>query len=339
MNGDTSNSGENFSHDTQGVTCTLCPRACKLQENQHGFCFGRKNIHGKIESICYGKCTGMSIDPVEKKPLYHFYPGSKVLSFGTVGCNLECIFCQNWTISRCRDESALRYYASPAEIAAAAKHHGCRSVAYTYNEPIIWAEYAKDTAKECKEYGIKNIAVSAGYIAPEARNFWTVMDAVNLDLKGFTEEFYHKYCHAHLKPVLENLKWLAQETSVWLEVTNLIIPGANDSAGDIMALCDWMVKHLGENVPLHFSAFRPSYRLVDRCPTPLSTLKMAYQIAQESGIRYVYLGNVMEPSYEATICPSCKQVILQRDRFKISYNGMNGTSCSFCGTEISGNFL
>ena len=319
--------------------CTQCPRECRVQENQYGFCFGRKNVGGEVVCAAYGRCTGLAIDPVEKKPLYHFFPGSSVLSFGTVGCNLDCAFCQNWTSSHCRDESVLRFHASPAEIAAAAEHHGCQSVAYTYNEPIIWAEYAVDTAKECSARGIKNIAVTAGYISAEAREkFWPAMDAVNVDLKGFSEEFYEKYCHAKLAPILENLKWIAAETSVWMEITNLVIPGANDSPENIRAMCDWIVKHLGQDIPLHFSAFHPAFRMVDRPSTSPATLKTAYRTARDAGLRYVYLGNISAPGYGSTHCPGCEKVLIQRDGYRLTYNALNGDACGFCGAKIAGRF-
>lgn len=328
-----------FTADAGSVICTLCPRTCSLAEGRHGFCFARKNVAGRVVCATYGLCTGLAIDPIEKKPLYHFLPGSDVLSFGSIGCNLECKFCQNWTTSRCRDMAALRVHASPAEIAAAAAANRCKSVAYTYNEPIIWAEYALDTARECTRRGIKNVAVTAGYLAPEMREtFWQSMDAVNVDLKGFTEEFYEKYCRASLLPVLENLKFIARHTDTWLEVTNLLIPGANDSPDDLRAMCDWIVKHLGQDVPLHFSAFRPCYKLVDRPPTPLATLKRAYQIAVDAGLRYVYLGNVSAPGYESTQCPGCRQVVIARAGYHITYRAMNADACAFCGAKIAGRF-
>ncbi len=332
-------SDDHFTAAGESVRCTLCPRRCRLAEGQHGFCFARKNLNGRVVCATYGLCTGLALDPIEKKPLYHFFPGSSVLSFGTIGCNLECKFCQNWTTSRCRDVAALQVHASPAEIATAAAGHGCKSVAYTYNEPIIWMEYALDTAKECARRGIKNVAVTAAYLAPEMREtFWPAMDAVNVDLKGFTEAFYEKYCRATLAPVLENLKFIAQETDAWLEITNLLIPGANDSPNDIRAMCDWIVKHLGANVPLHFSAFRPCYQMVDRPPTPLATLKRAYQLAVDAGLRYVYLGNVSAPGYESTQCSGCRQVVLGRNGFHITYRAMTGGACAFCGTKIAGEF-
>ena len=322
------------------VTCHHCPRECVLEEQQRGYCFTRRNIGGKITCTSFGRTTGLCIDPVEKKPLMHFYPGSRTLSFGSIGCNMGCLYCQNWYLSHAIDEQRLNVSISPENIASLAVKENCQSVAYTYNEPIIWAEYAEATAAICRERGIRNIAVTAGYISAESRpSFFQNMDAVNIDLKGFSDAFYEKYCHAHLSPVLETIAWVKRETPCWLELTNLVIPRANDDMLMIRRMCDWIVDQLGEEVPLHFSAFYPHHKLVDRLPTPFETLKKAYDIAHHAGLKYVYLGNVRAPAYESTWCPKCGQIIIGRDGYRITQHFIRDGFCEFCGARIAGHFL
>ena len=262
--------------DDGRLLCELCPRACHLKEGDRGFCFVRERRGGQMVLTTYGRSTGFCIDPIEKKPLNHFYPGTSVLSFGTAGCNLGCKFCQNWDISKSREIERLSDQAQPEAIVAAAQQHGCRSVAFTYNDPVIWAEYAVDCARACRAAGIKTVAVTAGYITPQARPyFYADMDAANVDLKGFTEDFYYHYTLSHLQPVLDTLEWLHRETDVWFEITNLIIPNANDAADEIRQMCEWILKHVGDEVPVHFTAFHPDFRLRDRPPTPHEKLLAA----------------------------------------------------------------
>src|SRR6187401_754764 len=254
------------------IQCDLCPRDCRLHEGQRGACFVRQREGDAMVLTTYGRSTGFCIDPIEKKPLNHFYPGTSVLSFGTAGCNLGCKFCQNWSISKSREVELLSEKASPEAIARAAQEHGCRSVAFTYNDPVIWAEYAMDTARACRETGVKTVAVTAGYITPAARGpFYEVMEAANVDLKGFTEEFYQKLTLSHLQPVLDTLRWLKQESNTWFEITNLIIPRANDSPDELKQMCDWILESVGPDVPVHFTAFHPDFRLMDRERTPPAT--------------------------------------------------------------------
>ena len=269
------------SEDGKRVLCGLCPRACSLGPGDRGFCFVRQNVGGQMVTTTYGRSTGFCVDPIEKKPLNHFYPGTSVLSFGTAGCNLGCKFCQNWSQSRSRDVDAACEVADPQTIAAAAQTLGCRSVAFTYNDPIVWAEYAIDTAKACRAAGVKTVAVTSGYITPAAREaFYEHMDAANVDLKGFTEDFYHRLTGGHLEPVLDTLRWLADRGNIWLEITNLVIPRANDAPDELRRMCEWIFQNLGPDVPLHFSAFHPDFKLIDREPTPLATLLRAYEIAR-----------------------------------------------------------
>lgn len=321
------------------LLCELCPRACKLHEGDRGFCFVRQNTGGQIVLTTYGRSTGFCIDPIEKKPLNHFYPGTSVLSFGTAGCNLGCKFCQNWDISKSREIERLSETAMPDAIVAAAKRYGCRSVAFTYNDPVIWAEYAIDTAKLCRAEGIKTVAVTAGYITPQARGpFYEYMDAANVDLKGFTEFFYQHYTLSHLQPVLDTLEWLKKESSVWFEVTNLVIPRANDSPDEIRQMCRWILQHLGDDVPVHFTAFHPDFRLLDRPRTPKETLLMAYQIAKEEGLKYIYVGNVDDWKHQSTYCHNCGKLLIARNWYELGEYHLVGNRCEFCNTEIPGRF-
>jgi pyruvate formate lyase activating enzyme len=288
----------------------------------------------------YGRSSGFCIDPIEKKPLNHFYPGSSVLSFGTAGCNLACKFCQNWDISKSREMDTLMDQASPVAIAEAARRAGCRSVAFTYNDPVIFAEYAMDAADACHELGIQAVAVTAGYIGVEARrDFYGKMDAANVDLKGFTDEFYVKVCGARLQPVLETLVYLRHETDVWTEITTLLIPGKNDSDAEIDAECKWIARELGPDVPLHFTAFHPDYKMTDIGHTPATTLSRARNIALGHGLRYVYTGNVHDPEGGTTLCPGCAKALIVRDWYEIrSYELTPDGTCKHCGTAVPGRF-
>ncbi|MCC7092081.1 MAG: AmmeMemoRadiSam system radical SAM enzyme [Nitrosomonas sp.] len=322
------------------IQCDLCPRDCKLHEGQRGACFVRGRIDSKMVLTTYGRSSGFCIDPIEKKPLYHFYPGSSILSFGTAGCNLACKFCQNWDISKSRRFDKLLDQAHPEDIAHCAETYGCRSVAFTYNDPVIFAEYAMDVADACHARGIRTVAVTAGYIhARPRRDFFAKMDAANVDLKAFTDEFYVKQTGSHLQPVLETLQYLRHETDVWLELTTLLIPGLNDSVTEIRAMSDWIMRELGSDVPLHFSAFHPDYKLTDRTSTPVETLIQARKIAQDAGLHYVYTGNVHNPEGDTTICPACESAVILRDWYEINrYHLTRNGRCMHCDKPIAGRF-
>ncbi len=322
------------------IQCDLCPRDCRLHEGQRGLCFVRKMEGGQMILTTYGRSSGFCIDPIEKKPLNHFYPGSSVFSFGTAGCNLACKFCQNWDISKSRETDTLMDQASPDEIAAAAERSGCRSVAFTYNDPVIFAEYAMDVADACHERGLKTVAVTAGYIheAPR-REFYAKMDAANVDLKAFTEEFYFKLTGARLQPVLDTLVYLKRETGVWFEITTLLIPGHNDSDAEIEAMSQWIMRELGPDVPLHFSAFHPDWKMRDVPATPASTLSRARDIALKAGLHYVYTGNVHDNVGGTTYCPDCHEALIVRDWYRIEdYQLGPDGHCPHCGTAIAGHF-
>ncbi|TXT21881.1 MAG: pyruvate formate lyase activating enzyme [Gallionellaceae bacterium] len=322
------------------IQCDLCPRDCKLHEGQRGACFVRGRAGDAMALTTYGRSSGFCIDPIEKKPLNHFYPGSSVLSFGTAGCNLACKFCQNWDISKSRDMDRLMDKATPEAIALAAKKHGSKSVAFTYNDPVVFFEYALDTADACHELGIQTVAVTAGYMhdAPR-REFYAKMDAANIDLKGFTDDFYIKLCGGHLQPVLDTLAYVHHETNCWLEITTLLIPGHNDSDAELKALSAWVAIELGPDVPLHFSAFHPDWKMADVPPTPHSTLSRARRIAQDAGLHYVYTGNVHDAEGGTTYCPKCHHAAIVRDWYDIRHYDLTpqGT-CPGCGTRIAGRF-
>jgi pyruvate formate lyase activating enzyme len=322
------------------VHCDLCPRACKLHDGQRGFCFVRQARDGAMVLTSYGRASGFCVDPIEKKPLAHFYPGTSVLSFGTAGCNLGCRFCQNWDISKARELDRLSDWAPPEAVAEAAERAGCWSVAFTYNDPVIFAEYAIDCAQAAHARGLKTVVVSAGYITPEARaEFFAHMDAANIDLKAFTEQFYHRLSFAALAPVLDTLRWLKQETSVWFEVTTLLIPGHNDSIEEVARLCDWFAATLGPDVPLHFTAFHPDYKLLDVPPTPAATLSRARRQALDAGIRHVYTGNVHDVAGQSTYCATCGTLLIERDWHQIGRWNLDGQACCpGCGARLAGHF-
>jgi pyruvate formate lyase activating enzyme len=326
--------------DDGRIQCDLCPRLCKLRDKQRGFCFVRQARNGEIALTSYGRATGFCIDPVEKKPLYHFHPGSAVLSFGTAGCNLGCRYCQNWDISKAREDHVLSAWATPEQIADAAVERNCRSVAFTYNDPIIFAEYVIDTAQAAHAKGLSTIAVSNGYMMPKPRNeFYARIDAANIDLKGFTEDFYRRVCYAHLEPVLDTLRWLRHRSGVWLEITNLLIPGHNDSDADVDALCRWVLDELGPDVPLHFSAFSPAYRMLDVAPTPVATVLRAHERAMDIGLQYVYAGNIVNDACQTTQCPRCCAPLIVRNGYHIEFWDLqNGGNCACCGAVIPGHF-
>lgn len=324
---------------SERIVCDLCPRQCSMKEGDRGFCFVRKVEGNQMVLDTYGRSTGFCIDPIEKKPLNHFYPGTSVLSFGTAGCNLGCQFCQNWDISKSREVAKLSSIAEPELIAEAAQQLGCQSVAFTYNDPVIWAEYAIDTAKACRSIGIQSVAVTAGYISPEARKeFYSHMDAANVDLKAFSEDFYRKITYSHMQPVLDTLRYLKHETDVWFEITNLIIPDVNDSMDELTRMCDWILNELGPDVPVHFSAFHPDFRMMDRPRTPPETLIQAHSIAKQAGLSYAYVGNIHDVARSSTYCWSCSALLIERDWYQLGRYGLKRDQCIACGAKQSGRF-
>ena len=322
------------------IQCDLCPRDCQLSDGQRGLCFVRKREGDQMVLTTYGRSSGFCVDPIEKKPLAHYYPGSRVLSFGTAGCNLACKFCQNWDISKSREMDRLADRASPEAIARAAQEAGCKSVAFTYNDPVIFAEYAMDAADACHAVGVQAVAVTAGYMhdAPR-RAFYAKMDAANVDLKAFTEDFYWQLTSAHLEPILHTLRYLVHETAVWTEITTLIIPGKNDGDDEIARLGDWIAEALGVDVPLHFSAFHPDYKMLDVPATPPETLRRARRIALAAGLRHVYVGNVHDREGDTTYCPGCAAPVIVRDWYEILTYALDaGGRCERCKTQLPGRF-
>lgn len=322
------------------VQCDVCPRACRLHEGQRGLCFVRAREDDRIVLTTYGRSSGFCVDPIEKKPLNHFLPGTPVLSFGTAGCNLACRFCQNWDISTSRETDTLCAEASPGRIAEVAERLGCRSVAFTYNDPVIFLEYAVDAAAACRERGIAAVAVTAGYVNAEPRaELFASMDAANVDLKAFSEDLYHDVCAGHLAPVLETLEYVARETSTWLEITTLLIPGLNDGDEELERLTSWVVGRLGPDVPLHFTAFHPDWKMLDRPPTPPATLTRARAIALRNGVRFAYTGNVVDPRGQTTWCPGCGRALIERVGYEIGGWSLrpDGT-CAHCGVRCAGVF-
>lgn len=322
------------------LQCDLCPRHCRLHDGQTAFCFVRACQGDEIVLTSYGRSSGYCIDPIEKKPLNHFLPGTPVLSFGTAGCNLACKFCQNWDISKSREIDTLADAAPPETIARAAEASGCRSVAFTYNDPIIFHEYAIDVSAACHDHGIRSVAVTNGYVCAEPRaEFYRFMDACNIDLKAFTDDFYRKVCGARLEPVLETLIYVKHETSVWLELTTLLIPGLNDSDAEIEAMTQWVVEKLGNDVPMHFTAFRPDWKMLDRPPTPAATLTRAREIARRNGIRYAYTGNIRDISTGSTYCHKCGELLIERDGYRLGTWNLTGEGrCRACDSPCAGMF-
>jgi len=326
--------------DDGRVQCDMCPRFCQLKNGQRGLCFVRANSGDRIVLTTYGRSSGYCIDPIEKKPLNHYLPGTPILSFGTAGCNLSCKFCQNWDISKSREMDTLADEASPEAIAQAADLLGCRSVAYTYNDPVIFHEYAIDVAQACRERGVRSVAVTAGYVCPEPRaEFYRYMDAANIDLKAFSEDFYRKLTGGHLEPVLDTLRYLKHETEVWFEITTLLIPGENDSEAELEALTQWVARELGPDVPVHFTAFHPAWKMTDKPSTPPETLTRAREIATRNGIRYAYTGNVFDKAGESTYCHGCGKRLIGREWYVLSDWNLDASGrCRFCGTACAGVF-
>jgi len=326
--------------DDGRVQCDLCPRECKLKEGQQGLCFVRACEGGEIVLTTYGRSSGFCVDPIEKKPLNHFLPGTPVFSFGTAGCNLACRFCQNWDMSKSREMDTLADAASPGAIAKAAAKLGCRSVAFTYNDPVIFLEYAIDTAKACHDLGIRTVAVTAGYISPEPRGpFFSHMDAANVDLKSFSDDLYHKLTGAHLQPVLDTLIYLVRHTDVWIELTTLLIPGKNDSNTELDEMTCWVVEHLGPDVPMHFTAFHPDWKMRDIPPTPPETLSRARDLALKNGVHFAYTGNVHDSRGGSTWCPGCGCLLIDRDWYQLGeWNLTPEGRCRNCNSQIPGVF-
>ncbi len=326
--------------DDGRIQCDLCPRFCKLHDGQRGFCYVRAREGDRMVLTTYGRSSGFCVDPIEKKPLNHFLPGTPVLSFGTAGCNLGCKFCQNWDISKSREMDTLADQASPDAIARAAERLGCRSVAFTYNDPVIFHEYAVDVARACRPRGIRTVAVTAGYVCAEPRSeFYANMDAANVDLKAFSEDFYRKLTGAELAPVLATLEYVVRHTDTWLELTTLLIPGWNDSDDEIRRMAAWVVDHLGPQVPMHFTAFHPDWRMRDVPPTPPETLSRARELAMEQGVFFAYTGNVIDPEGQSTFCPHCKHCVIGRDGYAIlSWDLNERGACNRCGNTLPGVF-
>ena len=324
--------------DDGRVQCDLCPRYCRLREGQRGLCYVRQCLDGRVKLVSYGRSSGFCVDPIEKKPLNHFYPGSSVLSFGTAGCNLACKFCQNWDMSKSREMDTLADRAMPEDLARAARELDCRSVAFTYNDPVIFLEYALDVAEACRASGIETVAVTAGYIDPEPRaEFFGAMDAANVDLKAFTDRFYHKVCGGHLQPILETLQYIRHETDTWLELTTLLIPGENDSEAELDAMTAWVVEHLGPDVPMHFTAFHPDWKMREHAATPAATLAMARRVAMANGVRYAYTGNVHDLAGASTFCPGCGELLIERDWYRLGKWSLDARGCcANCGWQLPG---
>jgi pyruvate formate lyase activating enzyme len=326
--------------DDGRVQCDVCPRHCRLHEGQRGLCFVRARHDDTIVLTTYGRSSGFCVDPIEKKPLNHFLPGTPVLSFGTAGCNLSCRFCQNWDISKSREMDTLADAASPDAIAERAVALGCRSVAFTYNDPVVFLEYAVEVARACRARGVRTVAVTAGYVDPEPRaELFDHMDAANIDLKGFSDEFYNRICAGELQPVLDTLEYVHRHTTVWLEITTLLIPGLNDRDEELRALAGWVIDHLGPDVPLHFTAFHPDWKLLNRPPTPPDTLRRARRIAQEAGVRYAYTGNVRDLDGGTTYCHACGAPLIVRDGYDIRAWALDAEGCCpRCGMACAGVF-
>jgi pyruvate formate lyase activating enzyme len=318
------------------VHCFLCPRHCHIHDGQSGFCFIRVNRGGKLYSVGYGSPAALQVDPIEKKPLNHFLPGTRVFSMGTAGCNMGCFFCQNWDISKSRQDQVHSQAVAPDQVPLLAKKHNCPSIAFTYNEPTIWGEYVVDICREAKRQGLKTVMVTNGYITREAfHDIYDHIDAANVDLKAFTENFYGKITLTHLQPVLDTLRWLKGETDVWFEITNLMIPTLNDDPGETRRLADWILENLGPDVPLHFTAFHPDFKLQDKPRTPPETLHLARAIALQAGLHFVYEGNIYSEAGN-TNCPECGNLLIRRSWHTVETNRMSNGACPQCGYRVPG---
>jgi pyruvate formate lyase activating enzyme len=318
------------------VHCFLCPRHCRLRAGQAGFCAVRANHGGRLVCLTYGAPAAVQVDPIEKKPLFHFLPGTEVLSLGTTGCDLACAFCQNWDLSRARHDEAVPRQLSPEDVVELALEHGCPSIAFTYNEPTIWAEYVLDVCARARERGLATVMVTNGYVTPEAfPDVYGPIAAANVDLKALSDDFYRRHTLARLAPVLDTLRRLRHETGAWVEITNLVIPTLNDDPDDLRRLADWVVGHLGPDVPVHFTAFHPDFRLRDLPPTPPSSLRTARRIAREAGLRFVYEGNVIGDGAH-TSCPGCGRLLIRRSWHEVLEDHLVDGRCPDCGQAVPG---
>lgn len=325
--------------DNGKLLCTLCPRLCTIGEGQRGFCYVRINKDGILYSEGYGTSSGFAVDPIEKKPLFHFLPGSSILSFGTVGCNLGCKFCQNHSISKIENGYSELLKVTPENIIELSQKTGSPSVAITYNDPVIIGEFVADIAYEAHLQKINTVLVTAGYINEKAReNVFRFVKAANVDLKGFTESFYREYTGTHLQPILETLLWLRHKTNIWFEITTLLIPGVNDSDSEIIAECEWILEHLGSDVPLHFTSFHPDYKMKNYPSTEVATIMRAESLAKLVGLHYVYGGNVHNTELQTTFCSSCGEPLIVRDWHSVLTDTMVHGTCPHCSMIIPGVF-
>jgi len=318
------------------IECTLCPRQCKLGDKERGYCGDRENQGGTYYTLVYGKACAIHIDPIEKKPLFHFLPGTNALSIAAAGCNVNCKFCQNWEISQVRPEQVRHYDFPPSQVVKSAMTNGCPTIAYTYTEPVVFYEYVYDTAVKGRSQGVKSVVISGGYVNPEPLQELTkVVEAIKIDLKGFSQDFYTKYVNGELKPVLEAIK-IVHQSSAWLEIVYLVIPTLNDSPQEIQKMCRWIMKEVGPDVPLHFSRFYPMYLIKNLPPTPISTLERSWKIALNEGLHYVYIGNVPGHKAESTYCPQCHKTVIKRTGYQIEAINLKSGHCRFCGHSIPG---
>lgn len=321
------------------IHCWLCPRHCRIGPDQSGFCFVRKHQDGRLVTLAYGHPVALHVDPIEKKPLNHFLPGTPILSLGGAGCNMGCMFCQNWSISKARDDHVRSAQLWPRQVVELARRYACPSLAYTYNEPTIWGEYVIDIAREARAAGLQNVMVTNGYVTGEALwDLYEHIDAANIDLKAFTENFYRKVTLSKLDPVLETIETLYKSGRVWVELTTLLIPGHNDSPEEIAALCDWILEHVGPEIPLHFTAFHPDYKLTDHPRTPHATLTRARELALARGLAFVYVGNVHDREGSTTWCPGCGKALVRRDWHAVLAADLRDGCCPACGRRIPGRF-
>jgi pyruvate formate lyase activating enzyme len=323
-------------HPDREIECLLCPRLCRLGDKERGYCGVRENDGGTYYTLVYGKACAENVDPIEKKPFFHFLPGTNALSIATAGCNVNCKFCQNWQISQARAEQVDSFDLPPGQVAASARKYSCPSIAYTYTEPVVFFEYMYDTSIEARKMGIRNCVVTGAHINPEPlADLLKVVDAVKIDLKAFNQDFYSNYVRGELEPVREAIK-IVHRSKVWLEIVYLVIPTLNDNPKEIRTMCQWLIKEVGPDVPLHFSRFLPMYLMKNLPPTPVSTLERAHQIAQDEGLRYVYIGNVLGHKAESTYCPRCHSPVIERTGFQVKQINLTGGACKFCQHPIPG---
>lgn len=323
-------------HPDREIECLLCPRLCKLGDKERGYCGVRENIGGIYYTLVYGKACTIAVDPIEKKPLFHFRPGSQALSIAAAGCNVNCKFCQNWEISQVRPEQIDHINLPPLLVANTAQKNDCAVVAYTYSEPVVFYEYMHDASLEARRIGIKNVVITGGHINLEPlEKLMKVVDAIKIDLKAFSQDFYTKYVRGELKPVLDAIKIIAK-SKIWLEIVYLVIPSLNDSLKEIKALCGWLLKEAGPDVPLHFSRFYPRYLMKNLPPTPITTMEKIRETAVTEGIHHVYIGNIPGHEGENTFCPNCQKRVIHRRGFQIRKIDLNQDKCKYCGNSISG---